>query len=567
MEYVITFNKTFQERLQEYTDILGGYEFLYISQIKEEFALFLDVTIDFNGWQAIWKISRSTCLNLNIEFPTLALVYVESICFRELTAIVSILKVQEEVEVAKKHCVPLIQLYPTEKQDESIGLNLLQTANAIDMLRFFYTHLLMPWDDDSYENWFNEHLESRLHLLYDLRNGTIPKDMAANINGLLTEARHIDKKQQQLTEIIDKVNLDLKQQSKEMQQVLEMKIRMMQIQNELQLFTNPLLRRYIISQAAEKEVIKESNQLTYWMVFEQRKITEVLSSLCQIRSDVENVEVKFQSNFATTLEEAKVNDKIFVYDEKYVFNNLGDLQEGGSIIGCNKRLPILSSINEDIILDCQGELLLENLYIDVGTAQCGILVRSGTVSMKNCTIVGDYESSTQQGIIVLSGGTLKVEDCTLKGFFNAIVVNSGANLTMYNSIIDGVNYGLKFYDKSKVEIHSTAYRNCKKYGIFVERENCDMNMIGHFDTLLGIEEIEIQNLSGENNGKGNVKINKKCQLEPISDLFSNPELDPTIIHDDDNEEEEVDEENDEEMDVSGSNSVLDITAIDMNQTV
>ncbi|KAK4884679.1 hypothetical protein RN001_000950 [Aquatica leii] len=555
MNHVLTYNKTLQERLQEYIDVFGGYEALTVSQITQEWAFFLEITIDNTGWQAIWKVPRSTCQQLKIEFPTLALVYVESICYTKLTAQVSILLVDEEIDLPKKHTVPLIQLWPTEKQDETVCLNLSQTANAIDMLRFFYLNLLMPWDEENNSlNWLQNHLLSRLHLFYNLRNGTILEDVATHIKGLLTEARHIQEHHDQLTQAVDieqEINPDFETQSLALQKLLDLRVHMMHIKNELELMENSSLCNFIISEGYQKKATKVSQQLTYWIVFEQGQVTDFLSFLRQLQTDVEDVKVKFQSTFALALENANVNDTIFLCNAKYVFTNLDNLQEGGVIKGISSTSEAtLSSTNEDIVLDCRGNIVLENLNVDITIAQCGILVRSGIVVLKNCTIVGDYKSSTQQGAIVLAGGELHMDNCTVQGFFNGIVVNSGGVLSLNNSKITNVKFGLKCYDKSDVKVQSTTFTYCQKYSIFVETDNHE-NKVGDFDLLLGIEEVKVLNVTGENNEKGNVKINHKCQLEPISDLFSNHELDPTIIQHSDGEE-WTDDHSVDEMEMSES---------------
>lgn len=40
-------------------------------------------------------------------------------------------------------------------------------------------------------------------------------------------------------------------------------------------------------------------------------------------------------------------------------------------------------------------------------------------------------------------------------------------------------------------------------------------------------------MKGSNNGYGNVAIYQKSKLVPIDNLFSNPDLDPTLIDSDD----------------------------------
>lgn len=58
-----------------------------------------------------------------------------SVDFQELTAIVEVERVQDDISIPGKQEVPLIQLYPTISQEDP-HLNVDHTANFIDQLRY-----------------------------------------------------------------------------------------------------------------------------------------------------------------------------------------------------------------------------------------------------------------------------------------------------------------------------------------------------------------------------------------------------------------------------------------------
>lgn len=162
MDQIFTFDKSLQTRLHEYEEVFSGLDTLPYSKIQREWAYYLELTLDPNGWQAVWKIPRLKCEELKIPFPTVVLAYVLNVDYTDLTALVRILAVQDDIHLPEKHNVPLAQLWPTKQQDKTIALNLNSTANALDMLRFFYIHILMPWDeDDDSADWRGAHLVSR----------------------------------------------------------------------------------------------------------------------------------------------------------------------------------------------------------------------------------------------------------------------------------------------------------------------------------------------------------------------------------------------------------------------
>lgn len=73
---VITFKKSFQERLSEYNNIIGGRGPPPACDIHNEWYFYIENLLEPVGWQAVWKISRQKCDEFKIQFPTLVIVMV-----------------------------------------------------------------------------------------------------------------------------------------------------------------------------------------------------------------------------------------------------------------------------------------------------------------------------------------------------------------------------------------------------------------------------------------------------------------------------------------------------------
>ncbi|KAJ9581630.1 hypothetical protein L9F63_023213, partial [Diploptera punctata] len=191
---IIIFEKSFEQRYEEYMNILGSRGALSAHEVRNEWKFYIECVIEAGGWEAVWKISRSKCEELDIDFPTIILVMVDCVYFEELEAEVTIVAVQGDIHLPEKHVVPLKYLFPT-KQDDSV-LNIDSTANCLDQYRVFYNHLWRPWDGEGDENndWVLDHLESRLKLFYDMKNGVISAEATRHIRSLLEEVREIDRK-------------------------------------------------------------------------------------------------------------------------------------------------------------------------------------------------------------------------------------------------------------------------------------------------------------------------------------------------------------------------------------
>ncbi|KAK4884585.1 hypothetical protein RN001_000856 [Aquatica leii] len=527
---VITFNKTYEERLQEYTDVLrSASSKLCATEIQKNWSCYLQFNIDSSGWLAIWKIPRSTCELLNVEFPIAVVVYVENVDFSKLSATVKTLAVDEDVLLSnKRFIVLLIELWPLKEQEKSAELNLNATANAMDMLRIFYIYLFMPWDleEDSSLDWLNEHLETRLSLFYDMKSNNIPKHKVLYIRELLQEARRLHLRQKQLVDDPSSRTL------------LSIKVSMAHIKNEIEILENRLLRSAVLRK--EQQLImprKVDNHPITLVLLSENNISDYILWLEEVTPHVGNECVQYKSSLSSALANAIPNETILLSKSKHTFENLCSLQEGGSFKGLGaKEDTIITSMKEDIMFDVLGNISFENLTIDISIARWGILVRRGIVTLINCKLTCPFDSHAQDGVIVGYGGTLKIDNCAINGFETALVVNSGGTLYMKDSTVADVNIGLRVHANSCLIVESTQFKKCEKCAIEVSTESNEVeNQSGDFD-ILKMSSITLNNVTGEGNGVdcSIVSVEEtdlfQDMLSAESDSSSDGEMDTTVLN-------------------------------------
>ncbi|CAH1118055.1 unnamed protein product [Phaedon cochleariae] len=543
MEDIITFDKSLQQRYQEYSEILSSNDILPSSQLSKQWALHVEMTVENIGWQAIWKIPRLTCESLHIHFPSYVLVFVLNIDAQKLKVLVRVLAVQEDIHIPDKHWIPLIQLWPTREQEKSIALSLMQTADALDTLRFFYLYVYMPWDrdDDDNHDWREKHLESRLQFFYDLKNGVIPRGVAEHIHDLLIEARRMQNKREALEEKLNREEYEMEFQkdirkNQTTQTLLEIHVRLQEIRAEIDILESPLLREVIIRRHDTKPVAPTPKQ-HIWLIFNEGTTADCISFLHQVETSFPLQKITFSDSLASKLESTNSGDIYLLNENTHTIRTIGALEKGGTLRGFgDKNRIIVDSILEDVMLDFNGdEILIENLTVDTKSVQCGILVRKGKCVISNCKIQGNGSSSTQQGIIVLAEAEVVLENCEITGFAVGVVGNSGSKITLKNCDLHHGDIGMKVFDKCKVLMSNTLVREFSEFGFVLDSEVAEA-AVGEFDTLNMIPNMQLENIQGTNNMKGDAAIMRKEKLKPVEDLFSNPNLDPTIIDSDDNEE-------------------------------
>ncbi|CAG9791313.1 unnamed protein product [Diatraea saccharalis] len=177
MPAVFTFTRSDSEILQELLRVFSGR-----GTAREQWSLQAELLVEPVGWDALWKLSKKFCRKFEARFPCIAYVSVTSVDFETLTACVDVLSVQHEAVSLPEMVedVPLIELWPTVKQRE-MCVNAATTAEFIDLLRFYYNDIWMPWDDQDDKVLLPNTIEDRMSLWSDMHNGSIPHYVARAI--------------------------------------------------------------------------------------------------------------------------------------------------------------------------------------------------------------------------------------------------------------------------------------------------------------------------------------------------------------------------------------------------
>lgn len=246
---IYTFDKSLQERLVELTEILSSRgEIVPASQIQAEWSYHVDLVIEPVGWQALWKIPRLVCEDFEIHYPTIVVVEVEQVDFADLSALVKITAVQDEIHLPDKYDVPLVELYPTHKQENN-ALDMVGTASCIDQLRFFYNYLWMSWDidDDDNTDWVSGHLEARIRLFFDMKRGIVSKETSDVIRSLMREGREVQQKISRLEDTISEGEEELQHvDGGTACQLMKLHFRLQQIKREMEVLENPAMREILV---------------------------------------------------------------------------------------------------------------------------------------------------------------------------------------------------------------------------------------------------------------------------------------------------------------------------------
>lgn len=485
MDQIVLCDKSFQERFQEYVDILTGYEIqqLSLSHLKKIWSVHLEQSVDPMGWQAIWKIPRITCERLEISFPTLVLVYVKHVEYTQHTAIVKVWSSNADIDLSQEYHVSLVELFATKEQDKTLMLDLHLTASTVDALRFFYNHLYMPWENEKTDTatWVHEVLKERLLLYYNMKNGLVSPAVAERLQYLYTEAKRLEVKIENLYEKFGGSAEHLDIHSTEAEVISEVQVCLQEIRNEVELLEDSKSREFVI-----KERKCARNNPHYWIVTNKTTSTECIDLIERIKSYYPGIVCRFVLPFSTIFHVIQENDAVILGKGMHSVFQSEVLDVDLTFKALYEKFEtVIKTQADNVMLNINSDVTFENLTIHAASAQCGILVSSGKLKLINCNIIGDgIASSTHQGFIVLPNSFLELINCTVTGFATAIVMNSNSTLVLESSEISDVNLGIKMYGNSSVHFEKVLFEDCRDYGISLETDIEDgEDHCGNFEIL------------------------------------------------------------------------------------
>lgn len=293
MMKVYCFDKSLHERFIEYSDILiNPNKILPASLVKSEWICDTEIVIEQSGWQALWNVPLSVCAENQVHYPLVVLVQVLSVDCSALSALVKVLwdEMDRYLTFPSECKVKLIELFPTYKQVNT-SLDIVGTAHLIDKLRFFYTHLWMPWDNEEDDNvdWVKQHLESRLRFAYDMRRGFMDKQACDLVRSLVREAKFIWEKMSKLEGVIlnDEDNTD---QSQVAFEYTNFHLRLQQIKSEMDILENSKIREMVVKRSTtkEKNAKDQDEKVTCYFVWLEGTLKELQKTCDKVQEMLPN---------------------------------------------------------------------------------------------------------------------------------------------------------------------------------------------------------------------------------------------------------------------------------------
>ncbi|XP_067007663.2 protein nessun dorma isoform X2 [Anabrus simplex] len=476
---VITFEKSLDKRFEENWILFGNEEKpLCASEIKNVWCDLVELMLEPSGWQALWKVSRLTCAEYGIQFPSLIFVMVNKVIPSSLSAVVNILAVQDDIHLPEVHVVPLIHLLPTVQQEDN-SLLLTHTADCLDQMRYFYNHLWRPWDEDDHGNNtdFKFRLEQRFCMYRDMQNGTLNQMEVEYIKMLLNKINNLTEKIKALEEgtfANDSVFVVDEDDSLECE-LIDLHFLLHEAKLEMEALENPQTRKLYLQKKLDpiaKQKEKVSKEVFF--IWPGGPYDELLGALFEAKKFLPEDAFVKPSTLPEAIQEAVTGDTILLCPGVHSTDGKGKFSKDCTIKGYpqdqqNQACILACGQQDDALLDWDSTTLhLEDITLRDDQLRTLGIVRQGVLRLRNCVLEASSRRNTD-GILVLDNGRVELDNCQFIGLRVAIIAHPGAAVSMNNCKIRSCEFGIQASEKSCLSMKDCNITKCASYGLEIRR--------------------------------------------------------------------------------------------------
>ena len=458
---------------------------LEAGEVRGAWSSYLEMVVEPAGWRALLRPSPDTCHLLGLdqsgERKVAILVNVVDVVCESLEAEVELVRRSEAgEEVGGLLTVPIDELYAV-KQQEIQTLDLTSTVTAVDLIRFFYQNIWMPWDEDSEEeDWPGQHLENRVQLHFSLMSGCGDKATAIRLDELAARAE-LNRTELQELENTARTEEGSSEETEMSYSVLgrlyELHQEQDSIRREAEMLENSRLRAALNSRAASarkaarESLTRETGILLVWSSGDLTSLTSVLSRVLTEFGGGSKVLV--YSELQHALDSSLAGDVVIIASAgDHQISSLGSLSSGGSILARTEQpASVIISPGDTcsaLLTVTAGSLLLENVVLEAGGLKVAVLVSSAQLSLSHVTIRGG-----QTAVTASQGAAVKMISSSISNSETGVEVGERVECRISDSVIENNKTGVSLKDHRIVSLTSCVVRNNKNYGILIHSEHTE----------------------------------------------------------------------------------------------
>ncbi|XP_069491113.1 testicular spindle-associated protein SHCBP1L [Ambystoma mexicanum] len=334
----------------------------------------------------------------------------------------------DEVLEELDHCVPLLEVYPVEGQDDDVS----GIAHTLEVVRFFYDFLWRDWDDEECCENYTALIEERIRLYYDIQDGTIPGPIGQRFKRTLEKYRN---KRLELIEYQSNIKEDPSAAEavecwNKYYEVL-MLCGLLKIWEDLRLRAHgPFFPRILRRRKGQRDFGKVVTHIVAKMM-----------TTDMVKDFPADTLLQQHDNLDTALDNCYCGDTVVIFPGEYQAVGLALITDDITIKGIGRK--------EEIVI------VSDPLYDSF------VASKAQNVKLMHLTFV---QRGTSDGIVVVESGHMILDDCILKCEGTGVCVLTGAALTMKHCEITGAQgAGVELYPGSAAVLEGNEIHHCNNF--------------------------------------------------------------------------------------------------------
>jgi len=447
---------------------------LSAKDVRDAWSNYCKFVMEPAGWQAVLIPSEDTADVLQGEAGRKGAVLVEvtDIVCDNLEAEVELLHECMENKIVS---VPLDELFPIKKQEYE-GLNMTSTIVALDLLRFFYKHIWMPWDEDSEcLDWPAQHLENRLHLHFSLVTGTGDQATAIRLDHLMARAEHnrtalMDL--EDLASLAEESNVENGVSYQMLGKMYELHQDQENIRREADMLEDSTLRMAVIKKTAsarhEARKDKTSGVLMVWNGGHGDMVSNMSKIMTQLVTEFgDQTNIVMYPDLQHAIDCCVLGDTVIICSPgQHQLRGLAGLSAGGRILTrgcCSSSVTLCPGDTSTAFLNLEsGKLEISDLTIDCKNVNIGLMTTESELTLKNVTVLGGSTA-----LLVGQWGKLNTTNCKFHGAGIGVEVSAGGLSNLENTSIVMSRIGISIADGGKMSIKNSKIVKNTEYGLVI----------------------------------------------------------------------------------------------------
>nr|XP_019593047.1 PREDICTED: testicular spindle-associated protein SHCBP1L isoform X1 [Rhinolophus sinicus] len=331
----------------------------------------------------------------------------------------------DEILEELEHSVPLLEVYPVERQDSDLH----DIALALEVVRFFYDFLWRDWDDEeSCEN-YTALIEERINLWCDIQDGTIPGPIAQRFKKTLEKYKN---KRVELIEYQSNIKEDPSAAEavecwKKYYEIV-MLCGLLKMWEDLRLRVHgPFFPRILRRRKGKRDFGKTITHI----------VTQVMTT-DMVKDLPSDTLLQQHDDLDLALDSCYSGDTVVIFPGEYQAVNLALLTDDIVIKGVGNREEIMITSEP-----CHDSFVVS---------------KADNVKLMNLSLI---QQGTVDGIVVVESGHMILENCVLKCEGTGVCVLTGAALTITDSEITGAQgAGVELYPGSTAILERNEIHHC-----------------------------------------------------------------------------------------------------------